>query len=180
MEKYYYICPCCGTLRGIGSFSQTPNLPMEDTELPISNCVFCKITSLISTDLSDTEYKERYKNLTGLEINNDATLIAFIEKCYTDDHPEQFDPAARENAIKHLDIIAEMDRKKAEDMKKPHCPKCHSTSISTQKRGFKLGRAIATTALTGFIDVGAVAGVAGSGKMINICQKCGYKWKIGG
>lgn len=180
MEKYLFICPHCGTARGIQSYSLNPNELLAEMLPQFPNCTFCKITPIISTDLSDTEYKERYKNLTGLEINNDATLIAFIEKCYTDDHPEQFDPAARENAIKHLDIIAEMDRKKAEDMKKPHCPKCHSTSISTQKRGFKLGRAIATTALTGFIDVGAVAGVAGSGKMINVCQKCGYKWKIGG
>ena len=57
------------------------------------------------------------------------------------------------------------------------CPKCGSTSISTQKRGFKLGRAIAGAALTGFLDVGAVAGAAGSNKMINVCQRCGHQWE---
>ena len=44
---------------------------------------------------------------------------------------------------------------------KPSCHKCGSTSIATVNRGFSL--------LTGFI---------GSGKPMNVCQKCGYKWKI--
>ena len=44
---------------------------------------------------------------------------------------------------------------------KPSCPKCGSTSLATVNRGFSL--------LTGFI---------GSGKPMNVCQKCGYKWKI--
>lgn len=57
------------------------------------------------------------------------------------------------------------------------CPKCGSTSIATQKRGFKLGRAIAGAALTGFLDVGAVTGAAGSNKMINVCQRCGHQWE---
>ena len=42
------------------------------------------------------------------------------------------------------------------------CPKCGSTAISTQNRGFSM--------VTGFI---------GSGDPRNICQKCGYKWKPG-
>lgn len=42
------------------------------------------------------------------------------------------------------------------------CPKCGSTSIATTNRGYSL--------LTGFI---------GSGKPMNVCQKCGHKWKPG-
>ena len=42
------------------------------------------------------------------------------------------------------------------------CPKCGSTAISTQNRGFSM--------VTGFI---------GSGDPGNVCQKCGYKWKPG-
>lgn len=42
------------------------------------------------------------------------------------------------------------------------CPKCGSTSIATVNRGFSL--------LSGFV---------GSGKAMNVCQKCGYKWKPG-
>lgn len=50
---------------------------------------------------------------------------------------------------------------KEEDKNKPKCPKCGSTSLATVNRGFSL--------LTGFL---------GSGKPMNVCQKCGYKWKI--
>lgn len=42
------------------------------------------------------------------------------------------------------------------------CPKCRSTAIATTTKGFSL--------LTGFV---------GSGKPMNVCQKCGYKWKPG-
>lgn len=40
------------------------------------------------------------------------------------------------------------------------CPKCKSTSIATTNRGYSL-----------------VWGFIGSGKPMNVCQKCGYKWK---
>lgn len=42
------------------------------------------------------------------------------------------------------------------------CPKCGSTSIQTNNRGFSV--------LTGFV---------GSGSPRNVCQKCGFKWKPG-
>ena len=40
------------------------------------------------------------------------------------------------------------------------CPKCNSTNIGITNRGYNV--------LTGFI---------GSGKTMNFCQSCGYKWK---
>lgn len=40
------------------------------------------------------------------------------------------------------------------------CPKCKSTKIGIANRGYNV--------LTGFI---------GSGKTMNFCQSCGYKWK---
>lgn len=42
----------------------------------------------------------------------------------------------------------------------PYCPKCYSTALSANKRGWKL--------TTGFI---------GSGKIILTCMKCGHKFK---
>ncbi len=43
----------------------------------------------------------------------------------------------------------------------PSCPKCGSPAIATVNRGYSL-----------------VWGFIGSGKPVNVCQKCGYKWKI--
>lgn len=44
----------------------------------------------------------------------------------------------------------------------PRCPKCGSTAITAGQRGYSL--------LTGFI---------GSGKTMNRCANCGYKWEPG-
>lgn len=40
-----------------------------------------------------------------------------------------------------------------------HCPKCGSTSVTTQERGYSI-----------------MWGVLGSTKKKNLCQKCGYTW----
>lgn len=64
------------------------------------------------------------------------------------------------------DIVYENSVVSPEEMKKIHanspvrCPKCKSTSIATTNRGYSL-----------------VWGFIGSGKPMNVCQKCGYKWK---
>lgn len=42
------------------------------------------------------------------------------------------------------------------------CPKCGSTAVTTGQKGWSL--------LTGFL---------GSGKTVNRCGNCGYKWKPG-
>ena len=57
------------------------------------------------------------------------------------------------------------------------CPRCGSTSVSTQKKGFGVGKAAAGVVAAG--PVGAVAGAAGANKVYNICQNCGHKWEPG-
>lgn len=66
--------------------------------------------------------------------------------------------------LKIADFKSRVDIEENESKKnsnKPKCPKCGSTSLATVNKGFSL--------LTGFL---------GSGKPMNVCQKCGYKWKI--
>ena len=58
------------------------------------------------------------------------------------------------------------------------CPKCNSTQIHVDKRGFKTGRAIAGGLLTGNILVAAAAGGIGHDKIEMTCLKCGYKFGI--
>lgn len=55
------------------------------------------------------------------------------------------------------------EKERLKQLKKDHipfCPKCKSTSIHAEKRGWKL--------TTGFI---------GSSKIIITCLNCGHKWK---
>ena len=47
-----------------------------------------------------------------------------------------------------------------QDLNKPKCPKCGSTSITASQRGYSL--------FSGFI---------GSGKTVNRCSNCGHKWE---
>ncbi|GGH55559.1 hypothetical protein GCM10007423_63220 [Dyadobacter endophyticus] len=54
------------------------------------------------------------------------------------------------------------------------CPKCGSTQITANKKGFSLGKAIAGTVAVG--PVGAIAGVHGSSNIIISCLSCGHSW----
>lgn len=59
---------------------------------------------------------------------------------------------------------AELNKKRAEYSARgiPTCPQCGSTSIATINRGYSM-----------------VSGFIGSGKPMNVCQKCGHKFKPG-
>lgn len=57
------------------------------------------------------------------------------------------------------------------------CPKCGSTQLSTEKKGFGVGKAAAGAVLTG--GVGLLAGFIGSNKTKITCLKCGKKFNPG-
>lgn len=56
--------------------------------------------------------------------------------------------------------LAQIQAAKEEENSKVHCPKCNSTNIGVANRGYSL-----------------VWGFVGSGKSMNVCKNCGYKWK---
>lgn len=57
------------------------------------------------------------------------------------------------------------------------CPKCGSTSLSANKKGFGVGKAIVGGVLTG--GVGLAAGAIGKNKVEVTCLKCGKQFKAG-
>ncbi len=57
------------------------------------------------------------------------------------------------------------------------CPKCGSTSVTAQKKGFSFVKG-AIGATVG-LDVGLIAGGAGANKVILTCMNCGHQWKPG-
>jgi hypothetical protein len=59
----------------------------------------------------------------------------------------------------------------------PRCPKCKSTSISANKAGFGLGKAVAGGVALG--PAGLLAGFFGSRKVYVTCLSCGHSWKAG-
>lgn len=57
------------------------------------------------------------------------------------------------------------------------CPRCGSTSLSANKKGFGMGKAAVGTLAFGVIG-GALAGSIGAKKIEVTCLKCGKKFKI--
>lgn len=58
-----------------------------------------------------------------------------------------------------------------------YCPKCLSTSISADKKGFGIGKAVVGASLTG--GLGLMAGNLNAKKVRCTCLKCGYQWMAG-
>ena len=58
-----------------------------------------------------------------------------------------------------------------------YCPKCHSTSITANKKGFGAGKALVGAVAVG--PLGLLAGGIGSGNVEVTCLKCGNKFKPG-
>ncbi len=57
------------------------------------------------------------------------------------------------------------------------CPKCGSTSLSANKKGFGIGKAVVGAALTG--GIGLVAGNIGAKKVRITCLNCGHQFWAG-
>ncbi len=55
------------------------------------------------------------------------------------------------------------------------CPKCGSTQITSNKKGFNVGQALVGGLATG--GLGLVAGLWGSNELRLNCLKCGNRWK---
>lgn len=60
---------------------------------------------------------------------------------------------------------------------KVKCPRCGSSQISANKKGFSGKQAVAGAALTG--GIGLLAGTIGSNKVKITCLKCGHLFKPG-
>lgn len=66
-----------------------------------------------------------------------------------------------------------LQRKQDADMMR--CPRCCSTSLSGNKKGYGIGKGVIGAALFG--PLGLVAGNIGAGKVVITCMKCGHKFK---
>ena len=56
------------------------------------------------------------------------------------------------------------------------CPKCGSTQIFANKKGFGLGKAVAGGLILG--PIGLLGGTIGSGRIVVTGLKGGHKWKV--
>lgn len=69
--------------------------------------------------------------------------------------------------------------KKPIEEKKVCCPKCGSTQLTANKKGYSLGKAIAGGVLTLTPIVGVATGLIGKNKIIITCLNCGKQFEPG-
>jgi len=55
------------------------------------------------------------------------------------------------------------------------CPKCGSTQLQANTKGYGAGKALGGVLLTG--GIGLLAGFVGSKKLKITCLRCGHRWK---
>lgn len=103
---------------------------------------------------------------------------------------------AREEAVKEKEIIKQeqqlvkqqerkityneyvQTREERKNNKEVSCPRCGSTSLSANKKGWSLGKGIAGAVLINPIG-GVATGMIGKNKIIITCLKCGKQFKPG-
>lgn len=131
-------------------------LDYEDKE---SICRTCEHT-LINTNFTMDDYE------TASDVDKLPELFQRIRERYVINSPE-FDEKLYNEVIDkeymenmRVDALMESLSKNSQKNNVLKCPKCGSTAVTTGQKGFSL--------LTGFW---------GSGKTVNRCGKCGYKWK---
>lgn len=81
-----------------------------------------------------------------------------------------------ENQLRDLEI--KQRKQEIKDQKKQaRCPKCGSTSLSANKKGFGVGKAVLGAGLT-MNPLGLIAGNINAKKVWVTCLNCGKRWKM--
>lgn len=190
-------CPVCGLVAAFKNISETIIFPEQ---LHDGKCLYCGHKMI--------ECKEPYENFYVKKENIHEELFMrdiYIQKKYIINNPLYDQGAHIERLLdrierntnqgykspyelKELEEICGVHMEQPEVTATPKsfyapsstvkCPRCGSTSVTTQKKGFGVGKAAAGVLAVGL--AGALAGGIGANKAVNVCQKCGHKWSPGG
>lgn len=125
------------------------------------------------------------RTLTGLGLKEAKDVIdSAYERFAPNEEPSGgFWAGARENAKQQAEAKKQEKQEEKARLKQmdkegvAYCPRCHSTNLTANKKGFGFGKAVVGTILAG--PLGAAAGGIGSGKVRLTCLKCGHQFKPG-
>lgn len=175
-------CPSCGNDCGDANFCSNCGYNLKGNGQP----------SPVAKSGPDMEYyfkkygQDRIGAIKELRIETGWSLIeakAEIDKYFNNKqaHSIENDPNVALRELKRAinPPKAAFNEKKAEldASGQVYCPKCLSTSVTANQKGFGFVRGALGAAVG--LDVGLIAGGIGSKKVICTCLKCGYKWKPG-
>lgn len=143
------------------------------------------ISEMVSTYGNNKIKAIKYlRDITGIGLKEAKEIIDnAYEKIYMIEPKKGFWESVKEQS--KLQMQRDMEKKQQENERVKrleaegiaYCPKCHSTSLSAQKKGFGIGKAVVGAALTG--GIGLVAGNIGSKKVRVTCLKCGHQFWAG-
>ncbi len=120
----------------------------------------------------------------AVKFYNEYALFNNLDSIALKDIKEQDKIRKREQFEKIMASNPEVTVKQSHSITKPKeedntvkCPKCGSTSITANKKGFGLAKGAAGVFLAG--PYGAIAAGLGKNKILITCLNCGHKWKPG-
>lgn len=109
--------------------------------------------------------------------------LAFLNKEETKEYTEMVKIKEEKLALKKEQRELEYNnylqaREERKNSKEACCPRCGSTSLTANKKGWSLGKGLVGAALINPIG-GIATGMLGKNKIIIICLKCGKQFKAG-
>lgn len=109
-------------------------------------------------------------------------IYDLIRIAISDDFVADLEKADEQRKEKRLALMVQKEEEakkveKLEDENIPYCPRCHSTHLTANKKGFGVGKAAAGAVIAG--PLGLLAGGLGSRNVLITCLKCGYQFRPG-
>lgn len=131
------------------------------------------------------EMEEEQRKFEAMSTEQQQVVLKQKELEIIQQHHEEMLEVQRQTAQQQLEIQnaqLDMQKKQVELQQKQmnamvKCPKCGSTSISGNKKGYGIGKGIIGASAVGAI--GLVAGNLGSQTVYCTCMKCGHRFKAG-
>ena len=171
-------CRNCGANIGNSKFCPECGAPSGGETAHVVEPVESHEFGNLSKDLSLEEIQKIY-------IENDYNLLATHKAVAEKLHIDRRE--ARHIVNKKMTLFKTPIRPSKEQLAKQRiaennangvacCPKCGSTSLSANKKGFGIGKAVVGAALTG--GIGLAAGNIGTKKVWVTCLSCGHRWKM--
>lgn len=158
------VCPNCGF--PISDYLNDSNKAEDNANKQII-CQFCGQPNDIGSlycgycgELIDTAEIERRIEIENLKMQSEN--IRWQKEQYS----------VQQQQLKEQQQIRKQQEKEYKHMAK--CPRCGSTSLSSSKKGFGIGKAVVGTALIG--PLGLMAGNLGAKKVRVTCMKCGKQF----
>lgn len=158
MSKF---CSNCGK-EVTGNFCSNCGTRLEDDMICNINGVTIDYKELVDLYGKDKVNAIKYvSHAANLKLNEAKKIVDEAYKKVGNKSIIQTGKEAYHEEMKN-DLAKRNLKKKYEEEGTPYCPKCMSTNIHAEKRGWKL-----------------TTGLLGSSKIMITCLNCGHKWRAG-